>query len=145
MKKIFKKFQAPQGCQETPLNVGVLLIFRGVSWHSWVTQSFSNIFFIWLKSSLTQLRSKYLNESVNFYHWSQFFYFDFNSIHTQIGFIKQILKRLADFQFLTQRRSETSFPNIFNQNFKEMNSPFQISKISQIVLTLTVCSNSNIV
>ena len=65
-----------------------------------------------------------------------FFYFDFNSIHRKIGFIKQILKRPADFQFLTQRRSETSFPNIFNQNFKEMDSLFKISKISQIVLTL---------
>ena len=50
--------------------------------------------------------------------------------------MKQILKRLADFQFLTERRSETSFPNIFNQNFKEMDRPFKISKISKIKITL---------
>ena len=37
------------------------------------------------------------------------FYFDFNSLHKQIGFIKQILKRLADFQFLTKSHFETSF------------------------------------
>ena len=30
MKKTFKKFWATQGCQETPLNIRVLLIFRGV-------------------------------------------------------------------------------------------------------------------
>ena len=29
MKKIFKKFWANQGCQETPLTIGVLLIFGG--------------------------------------------------------------------------------------------------------------------
>ncbi len=29
MKKIFKKFWVTQGCQETPLNIGVLLIFSG--------------------------------------------------------------------------------------------------------------------
>ena len=29
-----------------------------------------------------------------------------------------------------------SFPNIFNQNFKEMDRPFKISKILQIVMTL---------
>ena len=43
MKKIFKKFWATQGCQETPLNIGVLLIFGGVSWHPWVTQNFTRI------------------------------------------------------------------------------------------------------
>ena len=32
--------------------------------------------------------------------------------------------------------SPLCFPNIFNQNFKEMDSPFRISKIFQIVLTL---------
>ena len=60
------------------------------------------------------------------------FDFDFNLLHTQIGFIKQILKRLSDFQFLT----ETSFPHIFNQKFKEMDRPFKISKISKIRVTL---------
>ena len=70
MKKISKKFWATRGCQETPLNIGVLLIFRGVSWYPWVTQNFLNIFFKWYLSSLTQLRSKYLNESVNFHHRS---------------------------------------------------------------------------
>ena len=136
MKKIFKIFWVIQGCQGTPLKMSKTPIFRGVSWNPWVAQNFLNIFFIWYLSGLTQLESKYLNESVNFYHWSYFFYFDFNSIHTQIGFIKQILKRPADFQFLTQRRSETSFPNIFNQNFKEMDRPFKISKILQIKVTL---------
>ena len=61
--------------------------------------------------------------------------------------IKQIFKRLAEFQFLIQRRSETSFPNIFNQNFKEMDRPFKISKILQIVITLlfmySYCNLSN--
>ena len=70
MKKIFKKFWATQGCQETPLNIGVLLIFRGVSWDPCVTQNFLIIFLIWYISSLTQLRSKYLNELVNFHHRS---------------------------------------------------------------------------
>ena len=57
----------------------------------------------------------------------------------QIGFIKRILKRLADIQFLTWRRSETSFPNIFNQNFKKIIMDFENSKIFQIWLTLN-CS-----
>ena len=57
------------------------------------------------------------------------FLFLLYSIHMQIGFIKQILKRLADIQFLTWRRSETSFPNIFNQNFKKIIMDFENSKI----------------
>ena len=132
MKKFFKKFLVTQGCQENPLKMSKTPIFRGVSWHPWVAQNFLNIFFICLLFSLTQLRSKYLNESVNFHHQSCFFYFDFNSIHKKIRFIKQILKRSADFQFLTQRRSETSFPNIFNQNFKKSIMDFENSKIFQI-------------
>ena len=64
------------------------------------------------------------------------FFFDFNLLHMQIRFIMQILKRLADFQFLTWRRSETSFSYIFNQNFKEMEGPFKISKILQTKITL---------
>ena len=45
MKKIFKNFWDIQGCQENPINIGVLLIFRGFSWHPWVTKKFLKFFF----------------------------------------------------------------------------------------------------
>ena len=65
----------------------------------------------------------------------------------QIRFIKQILKRLADFQFLTYRRSETSFSSTFNQNFKETDGHFKISKLSKIEITLMYqnCVNDNMI
>ena len=49
------------------------------------------------------------------------FYFDFNSINTQIGFIKQILKQPADIPELTLKKFKTSFETLGYISLSERN------------------------
>jgi hypothetical protein len=54
------------------------------------------------------------------------------------------LKMAGRLSIFDLEKSETSFPNIFNQNFMEMDRPFKISKILQIVLILMNMAIANL-